>query len=303
MGKIKNIRFLIIVAAILLCVTIAFLIRYFSDQDIQLFTEPIEIEAGEAIHFSDTTSGAHSWFWEFGNEDSANTRSGDYVFKKSGEYMMHLTVDNKLIKKIPVNVHQKTVATAQRPIRIIAPHTAIRGEYVTFKGEGNDKEWEWEFGETGKIDSRDKSSLYAYTVPGTYEVLLSTETTRYPIRHTIEILPDYQKKNTMDALELAENDIKKRLQAIVNGEPFNPNFNYLLSHYLCNNPDIMVLVNNCKTNDFYSYCQGLRFIGKKNTQIKQVIAEVSDSGNNCITHLSVIQSSETQEIQKTDNTQ
>lgn len=289
MGKVKNIRFLIIIAAIFICIIIAFLIRYFSNREIEAFIIPTEVELGEPVSFSDSTYQARSWLWEFGNGDSALTRSGNYIFKEAGKYMVRVTVDGDLVKKILVNVRHSVKNDQQQLVRIIAPKSALQGELITFRGEGGAKEWRWEFGETGMVDARDKNVLYAYSLPGIYEVQLTTETTQYPIRHLIEILPDYQANDTTDVLTQIGNDIREKLQAIVDGKSFNANYNYILNTYLCNNPDVPVQVNNNKMNDFYSYCQGLKIIGRRKTVIDQVVVDLGDSNSECITQLLVTQ--------------
>ena len=96
-----------------------------------------------------------------------------------------------------------------------APATAFQGEIVSFKGYGPSKEWRWQFGESGIVDSREQNPLYAYTEPGIYEVLLTTENTQYPVRHTIEILPQYTENDSTDVLVIIGNDIREHLQAIV----------------------------------------------------------------------------------------
>lgn len=141
------------------------------------------------------------------------------------------------------------------------------------------------------VDSREKNPLYAYMEPGVYEILLTTEETHYPIRHTIQIEPNYQKNDSTDVLTLVGNDIRERLQAIVDGKPFNLNYNYVLNTYLCDNPDVVVTVNGDKHNDFYSYCQGLKIIGRKKLIIEEVVVDIGNSNTDeCIKKLLVTQS-------------
>ena len=71
-------------------------------------------------------------------------------------------------------------------------------------------------------------------------------------------------------------DIKEKLQNIADGKPFNVNYNYVVDKYFNNNPNTLVIVNNNKYNDFYSYCQGLHHIGRKETIIQNVIVETED---------------------------
>lgn len=171
----------------------------------------------------------------------------------------------------------------------MAPDVAVQGEYVIFRGIGEDKEWRWEFGESGNIDARERNPIYAYMEPGIYEVLLSTENTRYPVRHTIEVLPQYMTNDSTDVFVLIGNDIKEKLQAIVDGKPFNSNYNYIMSKYLCNNSETLVIINNTKRNDFYSYCQGLKIIGRKKTIIDNVTVDVDAQTGECVRQLTVTQ--------------
>ena len=41
-----------------------------------------------------------------------------------------------------------------------------------------------------------------------------------------------------------------------------------MDKYFNNNPNTLVIINNNKYNDFYSYCQGLHHIGRKETKIE-----------------------------------
>lgn len=131
-----------------------------------------------------------------------------------------------------VRVKEKTNTEDLHLVHIIAPKEAIQGENIIFRGEGHDEQWRWEFGETGMIDSREKTALYAYTEPGEYEVLLNTENTRYPIRHRINILPYYSENDSTDVMVLIGLDIKEKLQNIADGKPFNVNYNYVVDKYL-----------------------------------------------------------------------
>ena len=138
-------------------------------------------------------------------------------------YKIRLTVNGNLERYFDVRVKEKTNTEDLHLVHIIAPKEAIQGENIIFRGEGHDEQWRWEFGETGMIDSREKTTLYAYTEPGEYEVLLNTENTRYPIRHRINILPYYSENDSTDVMVLIGLDIKEKLQNIADGKPFNVN--------------------------------------------------------------------------------
>lgn len=291
MGKILNRKTGIIVGAILLCLIIAYLIRInFSSRTIQAFVTPLEVRVNEPVFYSDSTRRARQWLWDFGNGETTDESSGSYVYKIPGKYQIKLLVDRKYEKKILVTVlPEKNDDKDTDLVKIIAPEVAVQGEYVIFRGVGNDKEWRWEFGETGNIDSRDRNPIYTYNNPGIYEVLLTTEKTRYPIRHIIEVFPRYMENDSTDVFVLVGNDIKEKLQAIVDGKPFNSNYNYIMSKYLCNNSEALVIINNTKRNDFYSYCQGLKITGRKKTIIDNVIVDVDTQTGECVRQLTVTQ--------------
>lgn len=292
MGKIYTRKFLFVVAALLLCILIAVLFRFFfSHRTVRMTLTPSEVEVGESVYYADSTRNADTWLWEFGNGDVSRQRNGKYVFKQPGRYQVRLQVDNSLEKKQIVTVRAKMNDYGSgQLVRMRAPETAIQGEIISFRGYGPSKEWRWQFGESGIVDSREQNPLYAYSEPGKYEVLLTTEDTQYPVRHNIEVLPQYTENDSTDVLVIIGNDIREHLQAIIDGSPFNTHYNYILKKYLCNNPDIAVTVNNNKKNDFYSYCQGLKIIARKKTVIDEVFVDMGDNLNNeCVMQLMVTQ--------------
>jgi PKD repeat protein len=273
-------------------VGLVFIVRScISGREIQATVSPADIESGLPVQYADSTKGANTWLWEFGNGDTSSEPSGMYVYKELGKYQIRLTVDGKLEKKFIINIRpNQKENNSEQLIQIIAPATGLQGEYIIFRGEGSSKEWRWEFGETGVVDAREKTAIYQYTDPGMYEVLLTTEETQYPIRHTIKIEGQYTDNDTTDIESMIGYAIREKLQAIVDQKSFNKNYNDILTNYLCNkNPNTLVVVNNTKKNDFYSYCQGLRIIGRKKVTIEKVLIEMDDENDYCINKLIVIQ--------------
>lgn len=291
MNKFLNAKVLyIFIAVIVLMMVFLLVVRACSQgQEIQATVTPIDPVMGEEVFFSDSTSGARTWYWEFGDNQTSKERSGRHLFKQKGVYKIRLTVNGNIERYFDVRVKEESNSQDRHLVRIIAPQEAIQGENIIFRGEGNDEQWRWEFGETGMIDSREKTALYAYTQPGEYEVLLSTENTRYPIRHRINILPYYSENDSTDVMVLIGRDIKEKLQNIVDGKPFNVNYNYVVNKYFNNDPNTLVVINNNKYNDFYSYCQGLHHIGRKETIILNVIVETEDEESGYISQITVMQ--------------
>ncbi|MCD7931103.1 MAG: PKD domain-containing protein [Tannerellaceae bacterium] len=292
MDKLLNAKTLIIIAIFIICIA-AFSALHRScapARTINAYISPIDVELGESVRFADSTRYASKWLWEFGNGDFTELQSGEYFFTATGKYQVRLTVNNTMEKRFLINVKAASQANDNPLVRITAPSVAMQEELVVFKGVGNDTEWRWEFGETGMVDAREKTALYSYRNPGVYDVMLTTENTRYPVIHQIEVLPKYMENDSTDMLTLIGMDIREKLQHIANGQPFNTNYNYILKKYLCGNPDAIVMVNNNKYNDFYSYCHGLRLIGRDVTTIDQVVVETRSETDDCIHKLMVLQS-------------
>ena len=98
----------------------------------------------------------------------------------------------------------------------------------------------------------------------------------------ITILPRFEKAEeiiTVDSLVLAQDDIRKHLQAIadtrVSQHPvYYEHYNYIRNKYFCIPADrVAVVVNGEKYNDFTGYCQGLHFL-ESNTKRRVRIDEV-----------------------------
>jgi hypothetical protein len=289
MSKLLNHRIYVIAGVLGLCVVLAIVFRSFiSSRQVSAGVTPLDIELGLPVSYSDSTKNARHWLWEFGDEASSLQQHGEYVYPEAGKYQIRLTVDGKLEKRFVVTVHLPQRDNDSQLVKIVAPESGIQGEYIIFRGEGPSKEWRWEFGETGVIDAREKTAIYQYGEPGAYEVLLTTEETQYPVRHLIHITPSYSEGDTLDIESVIGNDIREKLQAIAEQKPFKKNYDYILDTYLCKDPNTLVLINNNKKNDFYSYCMGLRIIGRKQTTIENVLVDI-DENLDCIVKLIIIQ--------------
>ena len=298
----KYLKITLLLLVLYLVGFLVFLRTCSEEKTLQAALSSHDISVNAPLHFCDSTRGAKSWLWEFGNNEQTRERQGTYIFTEPGKYRVKLTVDQKYEKYFRVNVSDDSPLKAQSPfITIHGPQTALQDEFLVFKSEGEANIWRWEFGESGLIDSREKNPIYAFREPGVYEVLLTTDKNHYPARHKIEILPRYSDNDSTDVLSLIAMDIKSKLQALADGKAFNSNYNYMLSRYLCNNPATLVVVNNTKYNDFYSYCQGLKITGKSNkTAIERVVVDTpGDGSTDCLSVIYVIQNDRYKVNQKT----
>ena len=292
MNKFNNLKSLVVVLIIgcfVVFVTI-FMRSCDVETDINAKLSSANLVAGEEFIYSDNTRNAHTWLWEFGNGDMSNDESGKYKYNEPGVYRIRLTVDGTNEKTFEVTVKENTDNNTFKLAQIQAPESAMQGEFVVFKAEGSDKQWRWMFGETGLVDSREQSPIYAFSEPGVYLVELHTENTQYPVTHLIEIHAHYSEDDPTDKMSIIGADIRERLQAIADGKSFNNNYNYIITNYLCGNQKVEVKINNNKYNEIYSYCQGLRMTSNGKTNIDMVVVDIPNLATGCVTRINVIQS-------------
>lgn len=239
--------------------------------------------------------------WHFGNGDTLmRTADVRYKYRQPGTYLVTLNVDarHSVSKYIKVISAPEQRALDSIP-RIHGVTEGYQGEELVFSAQGPGIDtWYWEFGETGTVDAYEQQVIYIYDTPGEYTVTLQTNTTKFPVYHQILILPRFEKIDeivAVDSLSLAQDDIKRRLQAIANAKvsdrnTFYANVNYIRNTYFCDAPDqVAVVVNGDKYNDFYSYCQGLHFLQSSQKQTTH-IDDVKIDNLHCIKVINVTQS-------------
>lgn len=275
-----------------------------SSDDMVATITPNSVSVGEAVVFEDNTPFGTTRKWIFGDGVESKEKKGSHIYKKDGYYQVSLIVDNKYVKTFPILVSSAVVASARDSMNssttsIDAPLQAMQLENVLFRAtSSNANIYSWKFGESGKIDAKDKMVTYAFKNPGTYVVNLYTDVDEEPILHQIKILPSYPEKELQIAapveatqgeiINKINDDFRYHLQQIAKGNNFNNHYYYLLRTYLCNKDNVSVSANG-KNMSFYYYCTGLQF--DKNNLIQEVTTTV-DPGQNCVTKVDVKQSKE-----------
>ena len=239
--------------------------------------------------------------WEMGNGDTLMRNTDvSYTYRKAGKYLITLKIDgkhsvNKYIKVISGLEHE---AIDSIP-RINGVSEGYQGEELVFSAEGYGMDtWLWEFGESGTVDAYEQQVVYSYDIPGEYTISLQTNTTKYPVKHRIIILPRFEKAEelvTVDSLVLVKNDITKHLQAIADAKVsqrsvYYEHTNYIRNKYFCIDADqVVVVINDEKYNDFNGYCQGLHFL-ESNRKKRVSIDDVKIDDLNCVKSIHVTQS-------------
>ncbi|WP_294208629.1 PKD domain-containing protein [uncultured Chryseobacterium sp.] len=287
-----------VIAALLIAALVALWLQkkvIHSADDIVGVVYPSSVKVGDTLMFEDKTQFAKTKRWNFGDGTTSDKSSGIHFYSKPGYYQVTLIIDNEYTKSFPVMVSARSIPkpkdTIVAPTTIDAPSQAMQYENVQFRAISEAKQFTWKFGETGRIDSKDKLAIYSYKKPGDYVVTLYTDENIEPILHHIKIISGYdsmdEEVSVEDAYAKIDNDFKYHLQQIANGNSFNMHYNYLLRTYLCNNENTVVKVNDSKVNNFYMYCAGLQF--DKNNVIQTVKVNFDDA-QNCVTKVDINQS-------------
>jgi PKD repeat protein len=287
--------FLYIFIAILILTALIFLLKssLFDKRTADASILKNELYSNEDLVFSDNTKSAKKWLWEFGDGARSNAQNGTYHYLKSGSYIIRLTIDGALKVQFPVTVKDTVTAKADTALTINGPTSGVVNEEVRLEAVGKGTQFEWAFGETGRVDVNGKTALYTFHSPGKFLVQLRSDKSR-PVTHimyitdpsldTVLVVPGEGERKIVD-------DIRAHLQAIADGADFNSNYYYVTNRYLCNNEKVTVAIEQDsakRSTDFYSYCMTLTFGG----EISVDQAQLTISANSpCATLLNIKQHS------------
>lgn len=264
-----------------------------SADDIVGVVYPASIKVGDTLNFNDKTQFAKQKKWDFGDGNTSDKSNGIHFYNKPGYYNVTLIIDNKYSKSFPILVSARDIIApvVDELAKIDAPSQAMVFENVQFRAISESTQFTWKFGESGRIDSKDKNATYAFQKPGNYVVTLYTDKGE-PIYHNINVIKGYDELDDSalkidDSFERMDNDFKYHLQQIANGSNFNTHYNYLLNKYLCNNESAIVNVTDSKVNNFYLYCAGLQFDKNK---VIQTVKLSFNQDQTCVTKVDINQS-------------
>ncbi len=210
---------LIVLGTILLLIFVSIIINLItSNVPVCASISPIYVEVGSPVRYSDSTYKASQVLWEFGNGDVSNDKNGFYTFRESGTYQVRLTVNGEKSQNFIVYVKERRGQRDNKLVRIKAPSKVIQHERVVFMADGDSDNWSWEFGESGKVDSREQNPIYVYSKVGTYEVKLMAANMMCPVVHRIEVVPlcSFPAKIDTNKRDPEVDYIMKRKQQIIN---------------------------------------------------------------------------------------
>ncbi len=129
--------------------------------------------AGEVVTLKDTTFGAQSWEWDFGdNTPFAKIKSPVHVFEKPGKYTVKLIVNNTCDKQLALVILPKKVVVQQTGEKLILPVIKLPkriyvGEPAAFIADSSNAfSFDWNFGETERTDASGKQATYTFSTAG-----------------------------------------------------------------------------------------------------------------------------------------
>ncbi len=137
------------------------------------------------FNFLDSSIGATSWFWNFGDGTTSNLQNPIHVFPAYNTYNVSLTVSNDTCshtKTLPIKVFKEVPD-------ITAPFTVFCNP-VTFNlsaggsNTSNIVQYDWDFGDGSQFSSNSATADHAYTNSGPYTILL-TVTDIYGCKDTV----------------------------------------------------------------------------------------------------------------------
>ncbi|MBC8033639.1 MAG: PKD domain-containing protein [Chitinophagaceae bacterium] len=131
---------------------------------------------GVAVRLKAETERGESYSWNFGDGTTSEdaTPSTSHIFKQAGRYIVSVIVNGTCVdmQNIVISESAVVVNTSLHPL-IIGSDTAYVNEALTFAdASATSTSWEWRFGETGIIDSYDKTPTYTYTTAGVKKISL-----------------------------------------------------------------------------------------------------------------------------------
>lgn len=246
----------------------------------------------------------HQFKWEFGiaAQPSTHARSR-FTYEEGGRYLVTLTVDNVHKAEKVIRVVDRTPPTVYDTlVTIESANMAFVGEEVLFRAHGTGiSEWFWKFGEIdGFVDNNRMAQVaHIYSRPGIYRVEVTTNLSKYPVYHVIEILPPFEanvEEDAVDSLAVVANKIQKYLQLIANSpvtdlQTISEYRSKIAENYLIEDVSkVVVVINGERYNDFYSYCQGIHHLDS-DENMELTIDEVKVDTVKGIQRLEVYQSS------------
>lgn len=236
--------------------------------EIRATVSPREIILGDTLFYKDSTLGTDQVTWEFGNGEISSDKQGAYVLTSPGAYVVSVKAGSKT-DFFPVRVHAATRKNKKKSLRIIGPHFAIEDEIVIFFTKGEEELYDWHW----KPDRCDRYGGFSYNNEiasfkdaGDYRLSLLSKDMKDTAYHTIHIERIEERRPVVCCFPTKyrreKGTIRDQLQRLIERKGrFEETYQHLISMLEGYNKTI-VLVNDKREYDLYSYCSYLHLQGK-----------------------------------------
>lgn len=163
---------------VILIATSSFMYKFYTVEEcpnIVFEVSDDHIAVGEMVMFTNKTEGHRYAEWDFGDNSSIERASNiGHAYTLPGEYILKVQVNGSCAEYRRITVQPKKEIVDNNLIPKFAyPNVIEIDKKVKFVAltEAADS-YEWRFGETGKVDSREKNPSYTYATPGLKTVSL-----------------------------------------------------------------------------------------------------------------------------------
>lgn len=152
------------------------------------FIVPNSAIADQKVLFIDSTEGASSWVWDFGDgTETSMSQNPSHSYSKAGKYIVKLIINGKCDDYRDITIEPKPISDIELA-HIQGPSEANIGQTVKFiELTAEATTYEWLFSESGKVDSREKSPSYAFTSKGYKTVTVYVTTPKGRLSGTLTV--------------------------------------------------------------------------------------------------------------------
>ncbi len=134
---------------------------------------PTSGEVPLTVNFTDLSTGATSWSWDFGDTKTSTAQNPSHTYTSAGTYTVALTATNSCGNDTETKIDYITV-TCTPPVASFSgsPTSGVAPLTVNFTDASTGAtSWSWDFGDDGTSTAQNPSHIYTDT--GTYTVTLT----------------------------------------------------------------------------------------------------------------------------------
>ena len=149
-------------------------------------SSPAAVRVNQAVFFTNTSTGAATYLWDFGDGASSTVASPSHAYASPSNYPVTLTITNGIGETdvISATISVDPAAPLLGPITAV-PTPGVTLSPVTFSvvpavGSGPIVSYTWDFGDGGVATTLVGSATHTYAVAGPYTVTVTAAGALFP---------------------------------------------------------------------------------------------------------------------------